>query len=94
MKRMSPGRAIKAKCKDCAGDNKEVTLCHVFGCPLWQHRCGCSSVSGTYKRRMNASFKNHAKEHELLFIEFGIKNEDFFTGDFKFKDNFETPKKD
>jgi hypothetical protein len=74
MKRISPGKAIKARCLECSGSNKEVTLCHVFGCALWQHRCGCHISSGVYKARMKASFKNHKEEHDILFVEFGIKN--------------------
>jgi len=94
MKKLSGSKAIKAKCLDCAGSTKEVTLCHIFDCPLWQWRCGCHINSTVYKNRMKASFKNHKDEHYTLFIEFGIVNKHFLTGNFKYADNFEAPKKD
>jgi len=46
-------KAVRLKCLDCAGSPKEVTLCHIFDCPLWSYRFG-----GHYKT--NASLKRIA----------------------------------
>lgn len=38
---MTPLKAIRAKCLDCsAGSAKEVRLCPVKSCPLWEYRFG------------------------------------------------------
>lgn len=38
---LSPMRAIKAKCLDCAcGQREEVKLCPVKDCPLYPYRMG------------------------------------------------------
>jgi len=76
MKKYNSSTCIKRHCLDCAGSNKEVTLCHVFGCSLWQRRTGSHTSSAVYKTRMETAFKNNAtawKELELL----DIKKEDF-----------------
>ena len=40
-KRLSRSQAIRAKCLDCcAGQSKEVKLCHLKDCPLWKYRFG------------------------------------------------------
>lgn len=54
---MTRGKAIKIKCSDCAGSPKEVTLCHLCSCPLWQYRFGNSIISGPFKKRMNGAKK-------------------------------------
>ena len=41
MGRMTPIKAIRAKCIDCCcGDKKEVRLCTIDWCPLWPYRMG------------------------------------------------------
>ena len=41
MKELTPLKAIRAKCLDCsAGQPKEVRLCVIPGCPLYQYRFG------------------------------------------------------
>ncbi|WP_321404536.1 hypothetical protein [Maridesulfovibrio sp.] len=41
MKKLTPLKAIRAKCVDCCGDNrKEVAACPVENCPLWIFRAG------------------------------------------------------
>lgn len=38
---LSKARATARNCLECAGDSaKDVTLCHVFDCPLWEWRLG------------------------------------------------------
>ena len=38
---ITPLRAIRLKCLDCSGMSaKEVKLCHLWECPLWQYRMG------------------------------------------------------
>lgn len=40
-KRLTPLKAIRAKCLDCSGDSKkELALCPVEDCPQWPFRCG------------------------------------------------------
>jgi hypothetical protein len=56
-------KAIKVHCFDCAGEsNKEVTLCVVFDCPLWQFRTGQSLNSAVYKSRMMTAKTNYAED--------------------------------
>jgi len=60
---MTKAKAIKSFCFECAGDsNKEVTLCTVFDCPLWEYRTGQSTKSSVYRRRMDTALKNYADE--------------------------------
>jgi hypothetical protein len=41
MKRLTPIKAIRAKCLDCSNHQpKEVRLCPVTNCPLWLYRMG------------------------------------------------------
>lgn len=37
---VSPVKAIRAKCLDCAGSPKEVRLCSTESCPLYFYRFG------------------------------------------------------
>lgn len=77
MKKLSGSKAIKLKCRECAGgSSKEVTLCHIFDCPLWQWRCGCHITSVVYKKRMQTAFKNNEQEWAEL-ERLDIKRKDF-----------------
>ena len=41
MAKLTPIKAIRAKCIDCScGDKKEVRLCPIENCPLWPYRMG------------------------------------------------------
>jgi len=41
MKKITPLKAIRAKCRDCSGDQpKEVRRCPVTDCPLFIYRFG------------------------------------------------------
>lgn len=40
MTRLTPLRAIRAKCLDCAESTHEVRHCPIPDCPLWPYRMG------------------------------------------------------
>lgn len=41
MKKMTPMKAIRAKCLDCCcGSRKEVRLCAATECAIWPYRFG------------------------------------------------------
>jgi hypothetical protein len=67
---MNRTKAIKVHCLECAGDSaKEVTLCAITDCPLWQFRTGSLPRSTVYKKRMAKAKKrwpNDYKEMEVL----------------------------
>jgi len=59
--------AIRKKCLECsAGSTKEVLLCHLFDCPLWEWRTGCYIKSNNYKRRIRNAFKCYKKDFNRL----------------------------
>ncbi|WP_421901281.1 hypothetical protein [Maridesulfovibrio sp.] len=50
MKKLTPLKAIRAKCVDCCGDNRrEVASCPVETCPLWIFRAGKRPKEGYEK---------------------------------------------
>jgi len=70
---MTKQKAIHSYCLDCSGNShKEVTLCHLFDCPLWEYRCGCHIKSSRYKTRIESAFKRYKEEFEIL-AEMGIE---------------------
>lgn len=79
----TPGRIplpkrIAMKCLDCAGGtSKEVTLCHLFSCPLWAVRFGYPQKSNQYQKRMKAAEKHYNKDVKGL-KEIGINYDDFY----------------
>lgn len=41
MERLTPIKAIRAKCKDCTCNQLlEIRDCEIFSCPLWIYRMG------------------------------------------------------
>ena len=47
----SYAKAIKAKCADCSGGEKNgVRDCHIVKCPLWPYRFGCSPKSAANQK--------------------------------------------
>ena len=53
MIRLTPIKAIRAKCLDCTGNQmKEVRLCSCLSCPLWGYRMG---VRPEHKRALEAN---------------------------------------
>jgi len=78
MKRVSLNKRIAWKCLDCAaGSPKEVTLCHLFDCPLWAMRTGRTIRDKSYVQRIKDAEKNFAQDIEEL-RKMGIKIEDFY----------------
>ena len=60
---MNKTQAIKKFCFECAGDsNKEVTLCSVVTCPLWEYRVGARAGSKTYIKRLETARTNYPGE--------------------------------
>jgi hypothetical protein len=60
---MNRTKAIKINCLDCAGETaKEVLLCPVFDCPLWNFRLGPDSGTAAYRRRMEVALTNYAED--------------------------------
>ena len=50
MERLTRGKAIRAKCLDCCGGQRnEVKLCPVTNCPLWIYRLGKEVEENTPK---------------------------------------------
>ena len=60
---MTKQRAISVFCKDCAGgSSKEVTLCHIFDCPLWPWRTGLHISSKAYAERITSGLNKNPEE--------------------------------
>lgn len=60
-------QAIKQYCLECSGDSpKEVTLCHIVYCPLWQFRFGYSIKDKRYKKRIEAAKKRYPEEYQEM----------------------------
>jgi len=78
MNHLTRRQAIRLKCLDCAGSPKEVTLCHIFDCPLWHFRCGYSAQSPQYRERIEKAQVRFTKEFKDL-VDMGI-NTSFFDG--------------
>jgi hypothetical protein len=52
MKRLSPMKAIRAKCLDCCCDQQaEVRRCEILTCPLWRYRMGREEHDELYVRK-------------------------------------------
>jgi len=64
--RISLPKRIAMKCLDCAGSPKEVTLCHLFSCPLWGVRFGYPMKSKKYTERMKNAERQFAEDFEEL----------------------------
>ena len=64
---MTRQRAIYLKCLYCSGNvTKEVLLCHLFDCALWQFRCGYSTKTVRYKKRIRNIPKQYPGDAESL----------------------------
>lgn len=60
---MTKQRAIYLNCLDCSGgSSKEVTLCVLFDCPLWEYRCGYHISSGRYRQRIQVAFSKNTED--------------------------------
>jgi len=71
-------RAIADKCLDCSGDSpKEVTLCQVVECPLWEYRTGNHLTTRSYQARMTGAIERCPVEVEEI-ISSGVSKVAFF----------------
>ena len=62
-------RAISKKCLDCSGDSvKEVTLCHIVDCPLWEYRFGNSLKNNDFKIRIMRIKERSPKDFAEMLI--------------------------
>lgn len=59
---MTRSKAIAKHCLDCAGIPKEVTLCHLFDCSLWEFRFGNSLKSKFFRERMERAKVRYPKD--------------------------------
>jgi hypothetical protein len=77
MKKPNKRRAIREKCLECSGDSpKEVTLCHLFDCPIWPFRTGSFITSSLYRTRIDKTFAKYPDEVAAL-AEMEITKDDF-----------------
>ncbi len=61
--KITRSRAIRLHCLDCAGgSSKEVTLCRIASCPLWQYRFGNSLDNKFFLSRMNKAKTSYPKD--------------------------------
>lgn len=67
---MNKSQAIRQYCRECSGGSpRDVSLCHIVNCPLWQFRFGYSIKDKRYKKRMEAAKKKYPEEYrEMLQI--------------------------
>jgi len=74
---MTRGKAIHLKCLECSGNvAKDVTLCTLLDCPLWQFRCGCSMDTARYRSRIKNAFEKYPKDI-VAIKDMGIKTDVF-----------------
>ena len=70
---MNRAKAIAKYCLECSGESpKEVTLCHLFDCPLWQYRIGARVSTKHYNKRIKGAIKRYetdVKELEAMGID-------------------------
>jgi len=75
---MTKQRAIYLNCLDCAGGSpKEVTLCVLFDCPLWEYRSGYHISSGRYRKRIQKAFSKNTEDIRGLRREEGLDMADY-----------------
>lgn len=62
---MNRAKAISKYCLECSGgSSKEVTLCHLFDCPLWLHRFGTGRANSLVRMK-RAMVSNREEIDEL-----------------------------
>lgn len=80
---MGRARAVRENCLYCSGGTaKEVTLCHMVDCPLWEYRFGGNFKSNTFKNRMRKAKERYAKDWEEMIkaLETYVKHAVFSSG--------------
>lgn len=70
-------KRIAMKCLDCAVSSKEVTLCHLFDCPLWAVRFGYPHGNRTYNKRMKMAEERYPGDFKE-FKRMGVDVADFY----------------
>lgn len=66
---MTKAQAIKKHCLDCSGHQaKEVTLCHLIYCPLWEFRFGNCLKNKNFNKRMQGAKKAYPKDFKEMII--------------------------
>ena len=66
MKRLTPLRAIRAKCLDCsAGQRSEIRNCLIIDCPLYLYRFGKNPKKKGQGPRMPLFLKKHQAHGEI-----------------------------
>lgn len=75
--RISLTKRITMKCLECSGSGKEITLCHLFDCPLWSVRFGYPMKNKLYQQRMKIA-ENHYHEDFKELRGMGINIADFY----------------
>lgn len=69
---MTKQDAIRLHCLECAGDSrKDVSLCHLFDCPLWPWRTGSHITSRTCIERVSKALENYPEDAAEL-VELGV----------------------
>lgn len=65
---MNRTKAIASKCLECSGgSSKEVTLCHIFDCPLWPFRFGTANLNTQrFNARMNRIKTDYSAEYSWM----------------------------
>jgi hypothetical protein len=72
VKRPNKLKCIRDFCLGCAGDSpKEVTLCHLSDCPLWEFRTGSHISSPVYKKRFRGAVERNPEDVRELLAEDG-----------------------
>lgn len=69
---MNRAQAVRNHCFDCAGNSKEVTLCQIFDCPLWEYRMSGSIKGKVFRDRMEGIKKHWPGEYtynKQIFID-------------------------
>jgi hypothetical protein len=69
MSKLTPMKAIRAKCLDCScGNAAEVRRCHITACPLWCYRAGrkpSAEEAGMYTGEGEPSLKSEKKAAQM-----------------------------
>jgi hypothetical protein len=64
---MKKREAIRLHCLEYSGGSpKEVTLCQIVDCPLWEYRFGYSIKSKQFMVRMEKAKRNYPNEYQAM----------------------------
>jgi len=66
-RRLNRAKCIREYCHECAGDSsKEVLLCQIFDCPLWQYRIGGDISGKSYQNRIRKAMICYSADFEQM----------------------------